>query len=222
MNRSANGRPSKVLIADDHPLTREGLVSRLKGIDCYEVIGEAGDGKAALHLALTLDPDILLLDIEMPKMSGVEVARELSKKAPQINILALSAFDKKEYVYGVLDSGARGYLKKEEASQQVLSEALDAIASSDEKWISPSMATHLVKSMIEDRRTFEIIDSLTHRERQVLELIAAGKNNAYIGETLFISTHTVKNHIDHIRQKVGIRSRNELIAWSWEKGIVKA
>ncbi len=222
MNIEFNKKTVKVLIVDDHPLTREGLITKLEELGRYEVIGEAGDGKSALHLALTLKPDIVLLDIELPLMTGVEVTQELRRRAPEIKILALSAFDDREYVYGVLDSGARGYMKKEEASKTVLSEALETILDRDDKWISPSMATQLVRTLVSERETIEVLDALTEREREVLVLVGGGKGNQEIADKLFVSTHTIKNHVDHIRQKIGIKARTELVAWAWQKGVLES
>ena len=209
-----------VIIADDHPLTRAGLAQKLFELERFDVIAEAQDGKTAFDMTLKLQPDILLLDIEMPLMTGIEVANLLTKSNSNTKILALSAYDKREYVYGVLDSGANGYLKKDEANSVMLSEALNAILDSGDTWLSPEMSTKLVQSLIKEKHIVSIIASLSNREREILLLIAKGIGNQDIADTLFISVHTVKNHVDHIRQKIGIKSRNELIAWAWSNKLL--
>lgn len=211
----------QVIIADDHPLSRAGLAQNLQELAIFEVVAEAQDGKTALDLTLKLAPDLLLLDIEMPGLDGVEVAKRLTLHNSRTKILALSAYDKREYVYGILSAGANGYLRKDEANITILAEALNAIIESPDPWLSPATSTKLVQTLIVERHTLGIIDSLSSREHEVLLLIAQGMGNQEIADKIFISTHTVKNHIDHIRQKIGIKSRNELIAWAWSNELVE-
>ncbi len=213
-------RMIRVVIADDHPPTRAGLRSMLERFDAFEIVGEADNGRSALKLALDKDPDLMLLDIEMPGMTGIEVTKLLKEAGSEVRIIALSAFDYREYVYGILESGASGYLKKEEASSDTLRAAIETVLEDDEMWISPTLATHLVRTQIKERETETNLQSLSDREKEVLLLVGRGRANIEIAEQLFISTNTVKNHVDHVRHKLGIKTRNELIAWAWERKVV--
>ncbi|RMF58064.1 MAG: DNA-binding response regulator [Bacteroidetes bacterium] len=213
--------PIRVILADDHPITRQGLRAALDAADGIEVIGEAADGEQALRLTQTRHPDVLILDVEMPRLSGVEVAERLQATGSPVRVLVLSAYDDEEYVYGLLDCGVSGYLMKEEAEAHLIVEAIRGIAHNDgELWISPSLASKLIRRKI--RRKPEPQAGLSEREREVLRLVALGYDNQQIADTLFISKHTVKNHIDKIKnQKIGVRTRTELAAWAWQQGLVK-
>jgi DNA-binding NarL/FixJ family response regulator len=216
-----NADAIRVVLADDHPITRQGLRTALEAAADITVLGEAADGETALRLARTLTPDVLLLDVEMPRMTGVEVAERLRAAASPVRVLILSAYDDEEYVYGLLDCGVSGYLMKEEAEAHLIVEAIRGIARDDgELWISPSLATKLIRRKI--RRKPDHSGNLSAREREVLRLVALGHDNQQIADLLFISKHTVKNHIDKIKnQKIGVRTRTELAAWAWQQGLVK-
>lgn len=216
-----NADAIRVILADDHPITRQGLRTALEAAADITVLGEAADGETALRLARTLTPDVLLLDVEMPRMTGVEVAERLRAAASPVRVLILSAYDDEEYVYGLLDCGVSGYLMKEEAEAHLIVEAIRGIARDDgELWISPSLATKLIRRKI--RRKPDHSGNLSAREREVLRLVALGHDNQQIADLLFISKHTVKNHIDKIKnQKIGVRTRTELAAWAWQQGLVK-
>lgn len=213
--------PIRVVIADDHPVTRAGLRQALDDAPDITVLAEARDGAETLHLARTLNPDVLLLDVEMPKLTGVEVAERLQRMGIRVRILVLSAYDDEEYVYGLLDGGAAGYLMKEEAEPERIVEAVRGIARGDEDlWISPSLASKLIRRKL--HRKPDHAGLLSDREVEVLQLVALGHDNQYIADTLFISKHTVKNHIDKIKnQKIGVRTRTELAAWAWQQGVVR-
>ena len=215
------GGQIRVVIADDHHITRAGIRSALEHVPDIAVIGEASDGAEAYHLAQALKPDVLLLDVEMPRMTGVEVAAQLRKLGSPVRILVLSAYDDEEYVYGLLDTGAAGYLMKEEANPDLIVEALRGVAHDDgDLWISSSLATQLIQRKLKRKPTHT--GMLSERELAVLKLVALGHDNQAIADMLFISKHTVKNHIDKIKnQKIGVRTRTELAAWAWQQGLVK-
>ena len=217
---SSEGSSSiRVVIADDHPITRAGLRSTLEALPDIAVVGEASDGAEALRLAEELVPDVLLLDVEMPTMTGVEVAEKLKAMDSPVRVLALSAYDDEEYVHGLLDSGAAGYLMKEETQPERIVEALQGIVRDDgELWISQRLATKLIRR----RHQPETPANLTERQEEVLRLVALGHDNQRIADLLHLSKDTIKNHIDRIKQmKIGVRTRAELIAWAWQHGLVK-
>ena len=211
----------RVVIADDHPITRDGLRSRLEAVPDICIVGEARDGVEALHLARELKPDVLLLDVEMPKLTGVEVIKKLREMESPVRVLALSAFGMEEYVYGLLDSGAAGYLMKEEAEADLIVRALHGIARNDDGdlWLSPGLAGRLIRRKHERKPSTP--DDLSERELDILKLVALGYDNQQIADALYISKHTVKNHVYKSRQKLGVRTRTELAAWVWQQGHVK-
>ncbi|MCB0720327.1 MAG: response regulator transcription factor [Bacteroidetes bacterium] len=214
--------PIRVVVADDHHMTRSGVKTALSQSSGIEVVGEASDGVEALDAVSRLKPDVLVLDIEMPRMSGVEVARRLKKADSPVAILALSAFDDRDYVYGLLDCGASGYLMKEEADALMLEDAVRSIAHDrTEMWMSPSFAGRLVRNHLADRRIKSVMEQLTGREWDVLREIGQGKSNVEIADSLCISVHTVKNHVDRCKSKLKLKSRAELVAWCWQNNIVR-
>lgn len=211
-----------VVVADDHHMTRSGVKNALSKSPEIEVVGEATDGVEALEVVAEKEPTVLVLDVEMPRMTGVEVARRLKKQGSPVAILALSAFDDRDYVYGLLDCGASGYLMKEEADAAVLEEAVLSIAKDrTEMWMSPNFAGRLVRNHLADRRIKSLIDEITEREWEVLKEIGFGKGNVEMADKLCISVHTVKNHVDRIKGKLRVRSRAELVAWCWQNNIVR-
>lgn len=211
----------RVVVADDHHLTRAGVASALALSPGISVVGEASDGVEALELVSKEKPDVLVLDVEMPRMTGVEVARRLRKQNSPVAVLALSAFDDRDYVYGLLDCGASGYLMKEEADAAMLEEAVRSIAADrSEMWMSPNFAGRLVRNHLSERRVSSLIDDLSEREWEVLKFVGFGKTNAEIADVLCISVHTVKNHVERIKTKLHVRSRAELVAWCWQNNFV--
>ena len=208
----------RIVVADDHHMTLAGLALSLDTVDDFEVVGQASDGEAALVLVWTMSPDVLVVDVEMPRLSGVEVARTISSGTGNVRILALSAYDQPEYVYGLLDAGASGYLMKEEADRDMLITAIREIMRTDDLWISPELATSLVRSQVLGHRERQ---ALSQREYEVLRLVASGLDNQQISDTLFISPHTVKNHLEHIKHKLVVRTRAEVIAWAWHNRVLK-
>ncbi|MDX1428646.1 MAG: response regulator transcription factor [Rhodothermales bacterium] len=214
-------RPNmRIVIADDHHLTRTGLRATLQPVDDVTVVAEAVNGAEALQMVTEYAPDALVLDIEMPQVSGIEVARRLRADGTEVKILALSAYDEPEYVYGLLDAGASGYLMKEEADADMVLQALRGIVNEDEVWISPRLATDLVRRRAMSSRAR--LESLTDREVEVLQHVANGLDNAGVGEALYISRHTVRNHVERIKAKIDVRTRAELIAWAWHNDLMKA
>jgi DNA-binding NarL/FixJ family response regulator len=210
----------RVVLADDHPSLREGIKARLRAEPDVAVVAEAATGPDALRAVLDLVPDVVLLDMDMPGMSGLEVARQLAAEQSPARILVLSAHHNEEYVARLLDYGAAGYLTKSEPLETIVA-AIRGVAAGEEGWLSRSVAASLIKS-----RRSRVPDSddpiglLSEREREVLEYLARGHGNQEIAEVLSISESTVKKHVNNIYFKLELSSRAELVAWCWQHRIV--
>ncbi|NIP41587.1 MAG: response regulator [candidate division Zixibacteria bacterium] len=195
----------RVLIADDHPVVRKGIADILEPSVGITVVGEASNGKQALELIDELQPDVLLLDMELPDMSGVDVITQMAEKRDQVRILGLSSYDDREYISELFSLGASGYLIKDEAPELIV-EAVRGVARGETGWVSRKVAALLTKIMKEEEAGD---DSLTERELQVLSKVVSGKTNAEIGLILGISPKTVEKHLDSVYRKMGVASRVE-------------
>lgn len=215
-------QPIRVLLVDDHPSLRAGLRSRLEKEEGIEVVGEAGTGEDALRLVTERTPHVLVLDMELPGMSGVEVARRLQAAQAPVRILALSAHDSSEYIVTVLDSGAAGYLNKQEPLETIAS-AIRGVARGEDGWLSRDVAATLMRQHRSKLHgTDDPASLLTGREREVLTLLAQGHHNQEIADRLFISESTVKKHVNNIYFKLETGTRAEAVAWAWKNGLVSA
>ncbi len=197
--------PIRVVLADDHPSVRAGLRTAISAYADLEIVGEAADGFAALGLVHDLDPDVLVLDLNMPECSGVEVARTLQEEGTRTRVLAVSAYEDEPYVQGLLASGAAGYITKEKPVE-VIVEAVRAVARGEGRWFV--------------RPTKPDEPLITRREQDVLCLMAQGQTNESIAKTLFLSENTIRNHVASIYAKLGVHSYREAIAWAWKQGLV--
>jgi len=211
-------RKIEIVIADDHPIVRNGIKNELLRTDDIEVVGEAEDGDESLQQAITLEPDVLLLDINMPGLRAIEVVREISKREGKTKILVLSAFGDLEYILAMLKAGASGYMLKDE-EPATIAKGIRAI-SKGETWLSADVATRLVFASVRSEKNFGMSE-LTSREKEVLTLIAKGHDNQKIAKNLTISEGTVKNHVSNIYDKIAVNSRAEAVAWAWQHGLVK-
>jgi len=200
--------PVRVVVADDHPLFRAGLRTELAADRRFEVVGEAGDGDAALDLVAALRPDVLLLDVEMPGRSGLDVARALAGDPEAPRILALSAHAEDAYVLGLLDAGAAGYITKDQ-HPAAIREAILAVHQGQGRWF------------VAIPRNPRTLSPLTGREHEVLALLAHGLDRAAVAGRLGISEHTVRNHTAAIYTKLGVSSAQEAVAWAWENGFAR-
>jgi DNA-binding NarL/FixJ family response regulator len=209
-------QPIRVLLADDHPVVRSGIRNLLEKASGITVVGEACDGEEALSMVREVQPDILLLDMEMPKIRGVEVAKQLRAKGSQVRILVLSAYDDKQYILELLSNGASGYLTKEEAPE-VIVEAVRGVARGEEGWVSRRVGAHIAKWMREDDNGKL---HLTSREIEVLRLVVEGKTNQEIGQQLDISEKTVEKHLEGVFNKLGVTSRVEAAVQAVRAGII--
>ena len=211
----------RVLLADDHPSLRAGIRARLEQEVDIEVIGEADNGRDALRLARSLEPQLLLLDMEMPEMSGMEVALALKEEQSSIRVLALSAHEDPEYIDKLLSSGgAAGYLTKQESLNTIVA-AVRGVAQGEDGWLSREIAALLMKQRRKSAKPRNsMLEDLSRREYEVLLLIARGLNNQQIGEELFIAESTVKKHVSNIYSKLGVTTRAEAASWAWQQGLL--
>ncbi|MCB1301487.1 MAG: response regulator transcription factor, partial [Tetrasphaera sp.] len=206
----------RVVVADDQDLVRAGLVLILGAYPDIEVVGEAADGIAALDLATRLRPDVLLADIRMPGLDGVEVTRRVAGPdvANPIAVVVITTFDLDEYVLGALRAGARGFLLKD-AGPELLVQAIRAAATGD-ALIAPNVTRRLLQAFADrsPQAPTQPVEPLTDREEDVLALVARGRTNAEIAAELFIGLSTVKSHIASLMAKLGVRNRVEIAMWA--------
>ena len=205
----------KVVIVDDHTVVRSGLGAVLDTSEGVELVGEASDGEEAVRICERLQPDVVLMDLQMPKMDGVEATRIIHEKWPQIHIIALTSYKEKEYVEGVLKAGATSYLLKNVSAEELVS-AINKVVL-DQPSLSPEAAQVLIQTVNEPSRPG--ID-LTDREREILALMVEGKSNNEISEVIFITQATVKYHVSNILSKLGVSSRTEAVVVAMKNNLV--
>ena len=211
----SGGEPTRVLVVDDQQLFRRGLVMLLGVEPGIEVVGEAGDGIAATELAATAVPDVILMDVRMPKRSGIEACVAIKEAAPTARIIMLTVSDEEADLYDAVKNGASGYLLKDSSIDEV-AQAIRVVADG-QSLISPSMAIKLLdefKQMSRSDRQQVPTPKLTDRELEVLKLVAQGLNNREIAKRLFISENTVKNHVRNILEKLQLHSRMEAVMYA--------
>ncbi|MGH9721571.1 MAG: response regulator [Bryobacteraceae bacterium] len=212
----------KILLADDHKMLRRGLRRILEEHADLEVVGEAADGREAVELAGQLQPDVIVMDIAMPQMNGIEATRQIIQRHPKTSVVILSMYSDENYVVQVLRAGARGYLLKDSAEEELI----DAVraASAGEPFFSPKIAKLLVGDSIQRLRhagADDTYDLLTPREREVLQLIAEGRSNKEAAATLFVSPTTIETHRARIMEKLDLHSTAEIVLYAVRKGIVQ-
>ncbi|MBI4824623.1 MAG: response regulator transcription factor [Nitrospirae bacterium] len=211
---------TKIIIADDHSLVREGIIALLKLYDDVEVIGEAESGKEAVEKADTLKPDIILMDIAMPGLGGMEATLEIKKRHPDIKILVLSQYDDKEYVSRFLKAGVSGYILKRAVGSDLIT-AIRAVAKG-QSYLHPSIAQEVIEGYVgKHKEAVDPYELLTDREKQVLKLIAEGYTHKEIASTLGISDKTVIAHQTNISEKLDLHTKAELIKFAITRGIIK-
>ncbi len=211
----------RILLADDHTILRAGLKMMLNAQPDMEVVGEAQDGHQAIQEALKFQPDIILMDITMPDMNGIEATRQIKRLLPDVKILMLTMHEHDEYVFQALQAGASGYMLKEAADTDLIA-ALHVIKSG-QFYLSPTAQSVVVGDYLQRVRTGEERDSyssLTEREREILKLVAEGYTNNQIAERLIISPKTVDTHRTHIMDKLNMHSRAELIKYAMRRGLL--
>jgi two-component system response regulator NreC len=211
------------MLVDDHEVVRSGLRMLLEGEPDVEIVGEFGLAKEALDSLERLKPDVVVMDIGLPDLSGIDAAREVKRLSEGTAVVALTIHEDEEYFFKMLDAGASGYVPKRAAPEELLT-AIRA-AAAGEVYLYPSMAKLLVKDYLTQESQAEMrggMDGLTDREQEVLAHLADGATNLEIGETLGISPKTVARHRENIMRKLGMHSRTELVKYAIRKGIIKA
>lgn len=206
----------RVILADDHPVVRTGIRTLLQQADDIVVVAETGNGSEVFALVNKLTPDVLLLDMEMPGLSGVEVAMKLKVEGAPVRVLALSAYDDEDYIRNLLRHGAAGYLTKEEATEIII-DAVRGVARGEEGWFSRRAIAQLSALTRSDHSPAK---ELSNRELDVLRLVAAGKTNIEIGHALGISEKTVEKHIGALFNKLQVSSRTEAAVLAVQQGLV--
>jgi DNA-binding NarL/FixJ family response regulator len=211
----------RILLGDDHTIVRQGLRKILEGHDGWQVVAEAADGREAVRLALELQPDVAVLDIGMPLLNGIEAARQILRRLPDLGILMLSMHSDEAFITPALHAGARGYLLKDSADTDLI-RGLTAVAAG-KSFFSPAAAKvmlddylrHLAKKGIVDR-----YEALSEREREIFQLIAEGHSNKDIADLLSISVATVETHRAHILQKLDVHNTAELVLYAVRRGVI--
>ncbi len=209
----------KILIADDHPVVREGLSAMLSKEHDIQVVGEAENGVEAIEKARALQPDVVLMDLRMPELDGVEAMRQIRAKNPEMKFIVLTTYDNDEYIFKGIEAGARAYLLKD-APREELFTAIRAVYKG-ESLIEPAVAGKVLDRFAELSREAQAPDALSERELEVLNLMAKGAANKLIAATLNIGESTVKTHIQSIFQKLGVGDRTEAVTQAIKKGIIR-
>ena len=210
----------RVVIADDQPMMRAGFKAVLEATGTIEVVGEAGTGEEAVEAATRHAPDVVLMDIQMPGMDGIEATRRL----PRQRVLILTTFGLDEYIVEALRAGASGFLLKDAPTQEVV-HAVRAVAAGDAV-LAPAVTRQLLDQVgrrlpAAVSRTPDELAELTHREKQVLRMLAGGLTNAEIAEALVVSEATVKSHVSHLLGKLGLRDRVQAVIYAYETGLIQ-
>lgn len=213
----------KIFIADDHAILREGLCAIIQGVPGFEVIGESGDGREALEMIEQIIPDVVILDISLPSMTGVEISRQLRKYHPEIKIVILSQYNNDEYVEHLMHYGVHGYILKENTSIDLIRAISEVMKNNI--YLSPEITKKMVNSFIMNRQqenniAGNIISKITPRELEIVKLIAEGKSNKQISSLLFISEKTVNVHRSNIMKKLNINKVTDIVIYAMKKGLI--
>lgn len=222
MTEEESGKPARVVVADDQTVVREGIVMLLGLLPGLEVVGAAGDGDEALRLVAELDPDVVLMDLRMPRCDGVEATRRIRAEHPRTQVVVLTTFADDESLFPALRAGARGYLTKDAGGDEIAGAVRNVL--SGDAGLSPSIQRRLLERLSEPQREAPPVvpapDGLTVRETEVLVLIAEGLTNQEIARRLHVSTATVKTHINNLFAKTGIKERAGAVRYAYAKGLV--
>jgi DNA-binding NarL/FixJ family response regulator len=210
---------TRILVADYHPIVRSGLKRVLDAEPDLEVVAEAEDGAQAVELALAEDVHLAILDVSMPRMTGIQAAAELQKRKPEVHVLMLSMYDSEQFLYESLRAGASGYVLKSDADQDIVEACRRTMRG--QSFLYPSAVATLVRDFVERGRPEEQFDILTPRELQVLKLIAEAHSSKEIAAELVISVKTVERHRQNILDKLGMSDRVELTRYAIRRGLIQ-
>ncbi len=215
----------RILIADDHTLVRQGIRMMIEAQPDLQVVGEASDGNEAIRLAQELGPDLIVMDIAMPDLDGLQATRIIKRDHPDVKILAVTMHEGEDYFFKILAAGASGYVLKRAASSDLIT-AIHAVARG-EVFLYPAVAKKLVADYLQrvqsnEHSDKESLDGLTSREREVLTLVAEGLSNREISERLTVSLSTVQTHYAHIVEKLNLHNRTELVKYALRHGLIAA
>nr|MBB4662040.1 DNA-binding NarL/FixJ family response regulator [Conexibacter arvalis] len=215
------GKTTRILLADDHAVVRHGLRLVLEAEPDLEVVAEAGDGHEAIELGMRADIDLAVLDVTMPRLTGIQVARELSRRRPELRVLILSMHDNERYLFEALRAGAAGYVLKSVVDRDLV-EACRAVMR-DEPFLHPQAVSALIKDHVQRAADGEAIpdDPLTPRESEIVKLVAEGNTSREIADLLVISEKTVDRHRANILEKLGMRDRVDLTRYAIRRGLVE-
>ncbi len=223
MSTTSEDKDIKLLLADDHAVVRAGTRELLERQPDFDIVGEAADGEEAVSLTSELHPDVVIMDVRMPKMSGVEATRRIKAEHPDVRVLVLTAHDDDEYVFALLQAGANGYLMKT-AEIDELVKAIRTVAAG-QSMLAPAVAGKVVAQFTSGKTLPEILsnshdhyEGLTERELSILKLVGNGLSNKQIGKKLFISDRTVQAHLSNIFSKLGVSSRTEAVMHAVRRG----
>ena len=222
----------RILIADDQQLIRSGLAMVLGATEGMDVVGEASDGIEAVALAASLAPDVVLMDVQMPRLDGIAATREITASSPASRVIILTTFDIDAYAFGGLEAGASGFLLKDSSSEDILA-AVRAVAAGDAV-LAPRITGELVRryealsqpttdatgTQESARHAQELLRALTEREREVFDAVVEGLSNAEIAQKLWLSESTVKTHVGRILQKLGMRDRVQAVVFAFRNGVI--
>ncbi|MFF8309880.1 response regulator [Streptomyces lydicus] len=213
----------RVVLADDQPLVRSGLRVLMADHPDLEIVGEAATGAEAVRLVTDLSPDVVVMDIRMPSVDGIEATRRITAGPATTRVLVLTTFDEDDHVYGALRAGASGFVVKDMALDDILA-AIRVVAAGD-ALIAPSVTRRLIADFVErpaapPERSSRPVEGLTEREREVLTLVGRGRSNTEIAEDLFITVATAKSHVSRLFTKLGARDRVQLVITAYEAGLV--
>jgi len=209
----------EILVADDHPIVREGLVTVLNTQEDFSIVGEARDGKELVAKALQLRPHVILTDLEMPELDGVEAIKQLNQLAPDVGIVVFTAFDTDERIVGAIENGAKGYLLKGAPRQEIFRAV--RVVSDGGSLLEPKVANKLIEHMHQKGTNERNTNTLTEREMEVLHLLAQGLKNKVIGEQLFITERTVKFYVSAIMGKLDADNRTDAVRIAAKIGLIE-
>jgi DNA-binding NarL/FixJ family response regulator len=216
---AVEAKPARILIADDQTLFRTGLARLLDEDSRVEVVGQAADGAEAVALALKLQPDVILMDLKMPNVDGIEATRQLVAADPSVRVLILTTFEADNYVIQALKAGARGYVLKDSLASAIVSSIVAVMAG--ERVMASAVANRVLEMLTGTTTPKEFYDGLTVREIEILKLVANGMANKQIAFRLQISEKTVRNHVSNMYEKLGIYDRSQAVLYAVRKGLVE-